>query len=106
MTMADLSRDLAISIPAEKTIYGNGSVSSLELAKGFDAPLLKDVDTNSTSTELLDQVPKWSVRYGENHGTDQAERRMPTGRHSGDESMRVVIADARITISPRDGILY
>lgn len=41
------------------------SMSPLEVAKAFDAPLLASADCNATSEELLDQIGSRCVRYGE-----------------------------------------
>ena len=47
----------------------NTSLSPLETAKAFGAPLLRDVDGNATATQILKKVGDRRVKYGETFGS-------------------------------------
>jgi hypothetical protein len=51
------------------------SLSHVEIAKAFDAPLLASADCNGTAAQLLDQVGSKGVRYGRNLTTIQWRRK-------------------------------
>lgn len=69
------------------------SMSPLEVAKAFDAPLLREVDCNSTSKQLLQQVPGWRIRYGEVH-------------QAADEKVRLAFGDMRTVLPPMERRTY
>lgn len=52
------------------------SWSPLEIAKAFDAPLLRDVDSNATADQLVRQLDRKRVRYGEMRGVHGGGERM------------------------------
>jgi hypothetical protein len=47
----------------------NTSLSPLETAKAFGAPLLRDVDDNATAEQILKKVGERRVKYGETFGS-------------------------------------
>ncbi|KAH8657196.1 hypothetical protein BGZ60DRAFT_142053 [Tricladium varicosporioides] len=69
------------------------SMSPLEIAKAFDAPLLREVDCNSSSKRLLQQLPGWRIKYGEVH-------------QAADEKVRLAFGDMRTVLPPMERRIY
>lgn len=49
-------------------------MSPLEIAKAFNAPILQDVNSNSTGVQISRALPKVVVRYGEFNETPAPRR--------------------------------
>jgi hypothetical protein len=79
------------------------SMSPLEVAKAFEAPLLKRVDGNATTREILVQVPKGLVRYGAVSDLKEGDH---IGRGSLQLEARLAIDRASAVSSPTVGVLY
>lgn len=93
------------------------SMSPIETAKAFNAPLLRDADGNGTSMELLAVVGDTRVRYG---GVDEVDQRSHNAKDiykdhkvvsSGDHELsisdavrrRLVVRAEGLTEAPLDG---
>lgn len=70
------------------------TMSPLELALAFDAPLLGGLQGNSEIDDIVEQADKRRIRYGEVdvHGTDS--------------NYRLMLADTKTARRPREGIVY
>ncbi len=56
------------------------SLSPLEIAKAFDAPLLSEVESNTTAADIVKKIGSTRVQYGEAHST---QRQYPLGGNGG-----------------------
>lgn len=72
------------------------SLSPLEIAKAFDAPLLRDAESNATSGQLGRQVEEFQVRYGD----------VGVQREDGSVGARLGFAALREVNRPLAGAVY
>ncbi|KAI1120597.1 hypothetical protein F5Y10DRAFT_258075 [Nemania abortiva] len=75
------------------------SMSPIEIALAFDAPLLQGVDSNAEAKDIVRQAGKSRIRYGDvfDRVGDDGETRLPR---------RLRFEDARMVERPKDGETY
>ena len=72
------------------------TMSPVEIARAFDAPLLRGVDGNAEIKDMLRQTDSISIRYGE----------VPGAYHGKEGSCKLRFEDASIVKGPQDGKTY
>jgi hypothetical protein len=85
------------------------SLSPIEIAKAFDAPLLQDVNTNARAKDLLHDVGDLRIRYGAVSQTQPLldERKQDTTPSTlGEPRDRLVFGLADETLRPYGGQVF
>jgi hypothetical protein len=80
------------------------SMSPLEVAKAFDAPLLSSADYNATAAQLIDQIGSKGVRYGELR--QQSDAQETTAVTSRLRWRKLVICEASLASKPGTGTTF